>query len=384
MERLAVLGFAGAVLSVLYVLAGYPLLLWHLARRKPREVRKAPLRKTVSVVLPVLDGERWIRAKLESILALDYPRDLLEVLVVDNGSRDRSAEIAGEFSSRGVRVLRRETADKGLAINLAVEQARGEILFFTDVRQALAPSALAELVNCFADPEVGAASGEVVIREGETEEEASVGLYRRYENWLRDRLSRLDSIFGATGCIWALRRELAVPIPAGILLDDVYLPLAAFFGGYRLIFDGSAKAYDYPTALSSEFRRKVRTLAGVCQAIRAWPALLGPRNRLWIHFVSYKFARLGLPWALILAAGCSFGLPAPWMWAALSAQGMLYGAAAVDPWIPNRWRAKRVTATLRTFVVLMAATACAIWILFRPNSRLWKPTEVRPAKGSAG
>lgn len=384
MERWAVLGFAAAVVSVLYVLAGYPVLLWFLARRNPRPVRKAHIRKTVSVVLPVRDGERWIRAKLESILALEYPRDLLEILVIDNGSRDRSAEIAEEFSARGVRVLRREAADKGLAINLGVEQARGEILFFTDVRQALAPAALAELVNCFADPEVGAASGEVIIREGETQEEASVGLYRRYENRLRDELSRLDSIFGATGCIWALRRELAVPMPPGILLDDVYLPLAAFFRGYRLIFDASAKAYDYPTARSSEFRRKVRTLAGVYQVIRAYPALLGPANRRWIHFVSYKFGRLGLPWALLLAAGCSFGLPGPWMWAALGAQAVFYGAAAADPWIPDRWRVKRLTATVCTFVILMAAAACAISILFLPNSRLWSPTEVRPVKAPAG
>lgn len=369
--------FVGAALFIVYVVAGYPLLLRWLA---PRPVRKQPIRKTVSVILPVAGGERWIAGKLESILALDYPRELVEILVVANGCRDRSAEIAAGFASRGVELLRLEAADKGLAINRAVERARGEILFFTDVRQKLDPASLSELVNNFADPEVGVVSGEVVILEGVTEEEASVGLYRRYENWIRGQLSRIDSVFGATGCIWAMRRALAAPMPAGTLLDDMHLPLAAFFAGYRLVFDPGAKAFDYPTALDSEFRRKVRTLAGVYQVIGAYPALLGPANRMWIHFVSYKLARLLLPWALLAAAVSGFFLPQPWAAVGLGLQAAFYALAAADVWVPERGALKRISSPARTFVVLMAAAACAVSVWFVADGRLWKPTRVRPAK----
>jgi len=371
--------FVGAALFIVYVLAGYPLLLGWLARRAARPVRKQRVRKTVSVIVPVSDGERWIAGKLESVLALDYPRELIEIAVVSNGCRDRTEEIVAEFAVHGVELLRLEAADKALAINHAVERAKGEILFFTDVRQRLDPGCLAELVDCFADPEVGVASGEAVILEGTTHEEASVGLYRRYENWIRDKLSRIDSVFGATGCIWAMRRELAAPMPAGTLLDDVHLPLAAFFRGYRLIFDGSAKAFDYPTALDIEFRRKVRTLAGVYQVIGAYPALLGPANRMWIHFVSHKFGRLLLPWALLATAISSLFLPWPWGMAALASQAAFYALAAADAWAAEGGALKQASSPARTFVVLMAAAACAVSILVAPGSRLWKPTEVRPA-----
>ncbi|MEK7754598.1 MAG: glycosyltransferase, partial [Acidobacteriota bacterium] len=377
MTWLAVGIFVGTALFIVYVVAGYPLLLRWLA---PRPVKKQPIRKTVSVILPVAGGERWIAGKLESILALDYPRELVEILVVANGCRDRSAEIAAGFASRGVELLRLEAADKGLAINCAVELARGEILFFTDVRQKLDPASLSELVNNFADPEVGVVSGEVVILEGATEEEASVGLYRRYENWIRGQLSRIDSIFGATGCIWAMRRALAAPMPAGTLLDDMHLPLAAFFAGYRLVFDPSAKAFDYPTALDSEFRRKVRTLAGVYQVMGAYPALLGPANRMWIHFVSYKLARLLLPWALLAAAVSGFFLPRPWAVAAVGLQAVFYALAAADVWAPEGGALKRISSPARTFVVLMAAAACAGSVWFVAGGRLWKPTRVRPGR----
>ncbi|MFB3778064.1 MAG: glycosyltransferase family 2 protein [Bryobacteraceae bacterium] len=356
---------------VLYVLFGYPALLAMAARRRARPVRKGPIRPTVSVLLPVRNGEAWIGRKLESILQLDYPRELVEILVISNGSTDSTEKIAAGFEPRGIRLIRLAQSGKAEAINEGMRQARGEILFFTDVRQELDRESLARLVECFADPTVGAASGELIIREGETRQEADTGLYWRYEKWIRKHLSALDSIFGATGCIYALRRELAEPLPSGTLLDDVHLPLAAFFRGYRLVLDEGAKAYDIPASLRTEFRRKVRTQAGVYQVIRAFPQLLGPRNRLWIHFVSYKFGRLLLPFALILVSVAGFGLAEPWRTAALTAQAGFYLLAALDFLVPERAIAKRLTSPVRSFVVLMAAALAAVSVLFRPAADLW-------------
>jgi cellulose synthase/poly-beta-1,6-N-acetylglucosamine synthase-like glycosyltransferase len=273
-----------------------------------------------------------------------------------------------------VQLIRIPRSGKASALNAGMERARGEILFFTDVRQVLDKDSLRDLVACFADPRVGVVSGELMIRRGANRGEQDVGLYWRYEKMIRKRLTRIDSIMGATGAIYAMRRELAVPLPKDTLLDDVYLPLAAFFRGYRLILEESAKAYDYPTSLKVEFRRKVRTLAGVYQIIGAYPALLVPGNRMWIDFLSHKVARLLLPYVLLLIAASSFGLPQPWKLLMLSGQAVFYALAGLDSWIPDGSLGKRISSPARTFVVLVAAAFCAACILIVPSSTLWKTT----------
>jgi biofilm PGA synthesis N-glycosyltransferase PgaC len=366
-----------SVAFCVYTLLGYPLLLGLMARWRTRPVRKAAWPATVSVILPVYNGEPWVAAKLESILALNYPAELLEILVVSDGSTDATASIVQGFTGRGkIELLALPRGGKAAALNAALERATGEILFFTDVRQQLDPDSLANLVACLGDPEVGVASGELVIREGAGLEEASVGLYWKYEKWIRKQLSRLDSVPGATGCIYAMRRHLAPLLPQGTLNDDMYLPLAAFFRGYRVVFDDAALAFDSPTMLASEFRRKVRTLAGVYQIVGSYPALLGPRNRMWIHFFSHKVARLLMPWAMLAAAVASFGLPAPWNAWAIGAGASACVLALLDVWLPAGFPLKRLTSPLRTFAVLMTASLCALAILFVPPRVLWRETRV--------
>lgn len=366
---LAVIGLLGASAFILYVLFGYPLLLAWRARLKGRPVRCEAAFPTVTLILAVYNGERWIRAKLQSILQLEYARELLRVIVVSDGSDDGTEAIVREFPE--VQLLRVPRGGKALALNAGIARAQGEILFFTDVRQKLAPDSLARLVSCFADPSVGVVSGELIIREGDSSAEASVGLYWRYEKWIRKCLSQLDSILGATGCIYAMRRELARPMPPDTLLDDMYLPLGAFFQGYRVVMQESAKAFDVPTALDTEFRRKVRTLAGVYQVMRFFPRLLWFSNRMLLHFVSHKLARLLLPFAFLVVAASSLALPAPWRLVALAGQGVFYGLAVIDPWIPERFPLKRLSSVVRTFVVLLAAALWAVSIFFLPSGKFW-------------
>lgn len=366
----AIATFVGCAGVVAYVLLGYPLLLRWLARLRKRPVRCGEEPKTVSVILPVHNGERWIGNKLRSIQALDYPKELLEVLVISDGSTDATCEIAASFA--GVRLICLPRGGKARAVNRGIEEARGEILFFTDVRQELDPQSLRRLVSCFADPEVGAASGELIIRTGAHSEQKSVGLYWSYEKWIRRRQSQLDSVMGATGAIYAVRRRLARPLPPDTLLDDVHLPMRIFLQGYRVVFVEDAHAYDDPKALDTEFRRKVRTLAGVYQLLAQIPALLGPSNRMWFHFVSHKVGRLLLPFALLGAFASSFFLPPPWNTWLVAAQAFGFGLAPLDSAVPERSPVKRVSSLARTFVVLMAATLCAAAILFRPAERFWK------------
>ena len=163
----------------------------------------------------------------------------------------------------------------------------------------------------------------------------------------------------------------------------MYLPLAAFFRGFRLVVEPRAKMYDYPTALDAEFRRKVRTLAGNYQILRAYPQLLTPANRLWWHFLSYKFGRLVLPFALIAILVSSILLPSPWWIPALGAQVLFYGLAVLDYWIPGGFL-KRISSPVRTFVTLMGASLLAVLIFFVPSDRLWQQTRATRKTISTG
>ncbi|HTV57383.1 MAG TPA: glycosyltransferase family 2 protein [Verrucomicrobiae bacterium] len=373
---MAIAVFAASVAAILYILFGYPLLLGFISHRWAKPVAKSPQRKSVSVVIAVHNGERFIGDKLESVLALNYPRDLMEIVVVSDGSDDQTDAIVEGFAARGVNLLRVPRGGKCAALNAGISQSRNEILLLTDVRQKLDPDSLQALMDCFADPAVGAASGELVVRQGTNSDEASTGLYWRYESWIRRNLSQVDSMFGATGPFYALRRDLAVPIPQDILLDDMYLPLNAFFRGYRLINEPRAKAFDYPTTREVEFKRKVRTLAGNYQILRVYPALLGPRNRMWFHYMSYKVARLILPWIFVALLASSCFLPTPLRWIALGVQGIFYFLALVDPWIPAGFILKKYTSLARTFVALLLAAVRGISVLVVPPRSLWQETKI--------
>jgi poly-beta-1,6-N-acetyl-D-glucosamine synthase len=374
-ELAAVLFLAGAGFAF-YIVAGYPLLLAGLARWKPKRVRKRFTDTTVTLLLAVYNGEKWIRAKLESILRLDYPRERMQILAISDGSTDQTDSIVTEFRAEGVELLRVPHGGKAAALNAGMARATGEVLFFTDVRQPLEPDALRHLVDCLGDPAVGGASGHIVFVKSDGGGEADVGLYWRFEKWLRDKLTAVDSLLVATGCVYALRRELARPLPAGALIDDAYLPLAAVFAGYRFVFERGAVAYDYPTQLEVEFQRKVRTLAGLVQVVRSYPRLLNVFTPVGFHFFSYKLGRLLLPYALLLVAVSGFWLPRPWAEAVVGGQALLYGLAAVDHWIPAGFRLKRLSAVCRTFVLLIAAAFWAGSILFVPAGSLWKETRV--------
>lgn len=384
MNPLAIAFIAGAALLV-YVLIGYPLLLAVYARLFPKAIEKQPAARRVSVVIAVRNGAPWIEAKIRSILESNYPGELLEIVIVSDGSDDGTNEFVSAYPDSRVRLLALPAGGKAIAVTHGLQAAWGEIVVLTDVRQAFAPDAITRLVSCFADEKVGVVTGELIIAEGINHEERNTGLYWRYEKWIRRNLNRIDAMPGATGCIYAIRRELAAAVPAGTLLDDVYLPLSAAFKGFRIYFEDQAKVYDRPASLDLEFWRKVRTQAGVYQILFRFPQLLWPGNRLFFHFLSHKCGRLLLPFGLMAIAVGSFGLPQPGRDAVLAAQVLFYGAAVIDPLLPERNRAKRITSVVRTFVVLVAAALCAITVFFVPARTLWKDTRAgsEPAPSQA-
>ncbi len=372
-----IFGLSAAALA--WVLVGWPLWLKWRAGRSPRPFHRGDELRSISVVICVRNGEVHLRRKLESILGLDYPRELMEVVVVSDGSTDGTERIAEEFADQGVRLLRVPYGGKPAGLNAALKVIRGEILLTTDVRQVLEPQSVRRLIAGFADAEVGVISGELLIVEADTRQEANIGMYWRFESWIRRQLSLVDSMMGATGPFYAVRRGLVSPVPPETLLDDVYIPLGAFFKGYRLVVEPEARAYDYPTSLKTEFRRKVRTLAGNYQLLKFYPQLLGPQNRMWFDYVSYKLGRLLMPFMLIALFVSSFWLPTPWREMALGVQLAGYGLSLIDDWLPEGMAIKKLSGTARTFGVMMLAAVCALSVCFVPAQRLWTPTQT-PAK----
>ena len=249
MPALCLAIFLSALGLIVYTLFVYPLLLGLIARRNYKPILKDAGLRSVSFVIAVRNGEKFLAQKLHSVLALNYPRDLIEILVVSDGSEDRTDAIAQSFQTEGIRLLRIPRGGKPAALNAGVPLVSGEILVLTDVRQTLDPDCLRNVVACFGDARVGAVSAELRIRKGETREEFDTGLYWRYEVWIRKQMSRIDSTFGCNGPFYGIRRSLWTPIDPETLLDDVYLPLTAFFKGYRLIIEPSAKAERSPRRL---------------------------------------------------------------------------------------------------------------------------------------
>jgi cellulose synthase/poly-beta-1,6-N-acetylglucosamine synthase-like glycosyltransferase len=338
-----------SVAVIAYVYAGYPALLaiWARTRgrthvRRPFEPGKWP---SLSIIVAARNEAARLPARLSNLLEIEYPGPR-EVIVVSDGSTDDTMAVLARVSGQ-VRAVSLPAGGKPLALNAGVRAAGGEILVFADARQRFDQNALVELVSNFADPGVGGATGELVL-DCETGSPAvstvgeGVGLYWQYEKWLRRRESLVWSTLGATGAIYALRRELWRPLPAETLLDDVLAPMRAVLAGRRIVFDDRARAFDSaaPDA-AAEARRKTRTLAGNYQILAQEPRLLVPVvNPVWLQYVSHKVGRLFVPWALIgLFVASAWLAPSSWFFTlALLAQAAFYGLAALGAWLDARDR----------------------------------------------
>jgi poly-beta-1,6-N-acetyl-D-glucosamine synthase len=335
---------------VVYVYAGYPLLLAAWARLRPRARRiDDGATPPVSIVVAARNEAARLPARIENLLALDYPPERLEIIVVSDGSTDGTDRalafyLADRPGRARVRLIERPAEGKASALNAGVAASSHPILVFADARQRFSRDALRLLVSNFADPSVGAASGELVLdcETDATESSAAdgVGAYWRYEKWLRARESDIDSMLGATGAIYAMRRSAWRALPPGTILDDVLAPMRAVLGGWRVVFEARARAFDVTAPdTRAEARRKQRTLAGNWQILGLEPQLLVPfLNRVWVQYWSHKIGRLLVPWALVAIFVSSLLLvreSAVYLLAFL-AQAVFYGLALYGAWLEHR------------------------------------------------
>jgi poly-beta-1,6-N-acetyl-D-glucosamine synthase len=296
---MSVIVFWLAVGLLAYAYLGYPLLILAWATFRPRRHRECESEPPVSLLVVAHNERVAIGAKIRNCLSIDYPKDRLQIIVASDGSSDDTVRIARSFESQGIDVVAfGRHCGKAAVLNHVVPQLRGEIVMLADARQRVDAAALRTLVRPFADPHVGAVSGELMLNENAAScVGGGVGFYWRYEKLIRRSESAVDSTIGATGALYAIRRALFVPIPEDTILDDVLVPLRIAQQGYRILFDRRARVFDRVVASSrQELSRKARTIAGTFQLFARERWLFNPlRNRLWFQTVSHKALRLLLP-----------------------------------------------------------------------------------------
>jgi biofilm PGA synthesis N-glycosyltransferase PgaC len=357
---------------VFYTYFGYVILLWLKANFRSRPVIKGAIIPSVSVIIAAHNEEVNLSAKLENLRLMDYPSELLQIIVASDGSTDRTLEILREHSSTVLPVILEEAKGKAYALNAAVKHAAGEILVFLDTRQHVALDAISELVSCFADREVGAVSGELLLNSNSipgTSE--SLGIYWKIEKTVRKLESASGSVVGVTGAIYAIRREFYTEIPPGTILDDVFVPMHVVRAGKRVVFQPSAVAYDQLSSTTGkEFSRKVRTLTGNYQLLKLAPWLLSSANPIRFRLISHKLLRLTIPMFLGLMMLSSFLAIGSFYRAAFWSQIGLYTAAIVGILVPSVSRFK-VVSIAYTFVMLNVAATIAFFNFIAGRYKVW-------------
>jgi len=366
---------------VVYIYAGYPVLVWAWSRIRPHAWSRDSVARDISVIVVVHDESARIRRRLRNLLSTDYPSDRMEVIVACDGATDATADVARQFSGRGVRTIEfARRRGKSAVLDEVVPRARGEIVVLADVRQRFKKNTLHNLVAGFADARVGAVSGELKLMnsKGKSQIGEGAGFYWRYEKFIRRNEASVDSTIGATGAVYAIRKSLFRRIPPVTILDDVLIPMQIVEQGYRVVFEPKAVAYDSAVSLAkSEFVRKTRTIGGNFQLFMGHPRLLLPwRNRIWLQTISHKFLRLMVPGLLLLAFVINMGLLQNHFYRfTLAIQVLFYAAALAGRVMRNMpWNPKLLYLPY-TFCVLNWATVIAfVRLLAGRQSVVWDKT----------
>ena len=357
--------FWASVAVLAYTYFGYAGWLWLRRRFRPRPVQVSAFAPSISIVMVVRNEAAVIDRKLRNLLTLKYPAEPCEIIVVSDASTDATNEVLREASldPRVRIILATQAHGKAAGLNQAIAIAHGEIIVFTDARQMIEPDALRLLADNFADCNVGCASGELMMGDPDSGEVVrGMGLYWRVEKTIRELESASGSVVGATGALYAVRRNLLVPVPLGTILDDVYIPMHVVRQKVRVIFVPSARAWDVaPQKTGHEFSRKVRTLSGNYQLVQLAPWLLSSKNPLRFEFISHKLLRLFAPFALTAVFIASMALaPAHSFYRiALALQLVFYALSLLAMLKLAKGPLGRVADAAGTFVVLNSAALVA-------------------------
>lgn len=361
---------------IAYTYIGYPLFIFLLARSKPEPTQPAHSDKPfLSIILAVFNEEHRVVQRIQNLLECDYPDDNYEIILISDGSTDQTVTlVSNEFGDRIKLIALEQNEGKASAVNAGVAAAKGEILVFADCRQRFSENVIGDLVDTFSDSSVGAVSGELVL--SNSDEDASVdnvGLYWKYEKMIRLSESRVGSVVGVTGAIYALRKSLFEPLKKGVILDDLVTPLRVIKSGYSVKMVDGAYAFDQISGtFGEEMNRKIRTLTGNFEVMKLLPWVNNPfKNPVWFQWMSHKVFRLFIPYAMIGALVSSLVAGGPFYTTMAGLQIIAYSAATVG--IVGERFGYQVFGIFATFLMLNVAAFISLYtFLFSDSESLWR------------
>ncbi|NLB65004.1 MAG: glycosyltransferase [Lentisphaerae bacterium] len=363
----------GIVVGLLaYIYIGYPVVVWAMSRLRGRPIAKGEYAGGAAVLLAAHNEAEALPEKLGALVALSRDEAIREIWVGLDGCTDGTAQrlagmgfavsssiaeagtgSAGSEAGAAVRVVDfAARRGKAAVLNELMAAASEPVLVMMDARQRVEAGAITRLLENLADETVGVVSGELVYEQARGGAERGADSYWGYEKFIRSCESRWWAVPGATGALYAIRRELCEPIPEHTLVDDVLIPMRAVLKGFRCVFEPLARVTDRPTThFEREMLRKRRTLAGIWQIGRLEPRIYSIfGNKIWFQWVSHKFLRLLTPFLVVLALisagwlefrhGWAGGGPVAWFsvvfWGGLAGLGLSGLAYAAGRRISSR------------------------------------------------
>ena len=362
--------FWSALALIAYTYVGFPLLVLLRALLFPRACRGAPIEPRVTLIVVAHNEAAAIETKLKNILALNYPRNLLQIIVASDGSSDATNSLVGSYAPRGVELLALPRRGKIAALNDAVVAANGEVLVFSDANSMYHPNAICELVWCLADPQVGGVAGDQQYSRGTSTADVGERSYWSFDRLMKRAQSRAGSATSATGAIYAVRRSLVHETPDGVT-DDFFVSTGVIAQGYRLVFAPRAIAYEPAASRGAiEFGRKVRVATRGFRAVAVRRRLLNPfRHGFYsVQLASHKVLRRLMfgPLALLFVSSALVWRLGSLYQAAFAAQVLLYGCALLGGiFAGKRWANVRLLSLPFYFALVNVACAAAAWNVAR-------------------
>jgi len=367
------------VALILYTYVGYPLLTLIISLFVNNPVDQQDIEPTVTFLITAFNEEKNIRQKLENTLALDYPREKLEILVASDGSTDTTDEIVKEFAARGVLLHRVEgRLGKTAAQNSAVKACQGEIIVFSDAASTYGANAVRAIVRNYADSVVGAVSG-MYTYENKQDSSAGFGtiLFWKLENFIKSRQTKIKTITGCCGCIYSVRKALYTELPPYII-SDLVEPLTILQKGYRIVFEPEARAVEETAGFTKdEFKMRIRVILRGMNGMLFVRDLFNPKKHPFVSFqlISHKLLR----WLISLFAIVAFVsnallAGASWFYALIFAcQIAFYGLAVTGYFKEKRGRPKMVFYLPLYFCIVNLASLISMFkVLRQENIVTWQ------------
>ncbi|HEV2763387.1 MAG TPA: glycosyltransferase family 2 protein, partial [Pyrinomonadaceae bacterium] len=352
-----------------------------LSRLRGRGVaRREGFEPTVSVVITAYNEERDLAAKLENTLALDYPKDKLEIIVASDCSSDRTDDIARSFAPRGVRLHRQaERLGKTAAQNAAVELARGEVILFSDATTLYRPDVLRAMLPNFADASVGCVAGRLVyVDPGDSSVGSGAKSYWGYETFLKRHESRVSSLIGVSGCLYAVRRAAYVPL-YNEACSDFIIATKMVEQGLRAVYEPRAVCTEETNRRADkELRMRVRVITQTLSDLWRHRPMLNPLRAGFyaVELISHKVFRYLVPLflAAVFAASAALAPRSPFYLLAFAAQVCFYALAVAGLVLERRGVRHRLLALPQYFVLANVASVVAFYkFLSGERYARWEP-----------